>query len=86
MGRYLTSGGIDGTGYGTGACSRLKGIKDGSRWERDLEVRYVVQSWPAKDLSIRIRQATLRSVAAVQRADLHNLDEVRVIIDYPFSF
>jgi imipenem/basic amino acid-specific outer membrane pore len=86
MGRYLTSDGIDGSGYGAGAYSRFKAINDGSRWERDLEVRYVVQSGPAKDLSFRVRQATLRSDAAVQRADLPNLDEVRVIIDYPFSF
>ncbi|NVZ24681.1 OprD family porin [Pseudomonas gingeri] len=86
MGRYLTSDGIDGSGYGTGAYSRFKTINDGSRWERDLEVRYVVQSGPVKDLSFRVRQATLRSDVAVQRADLPNLDEVRVIIDYPISF
>jgi imipenem/basic amino acid-specific outer membrane pore len=86
MGRYLTSDGIDGSDYGTGAYSRFKPISDGSRWERDLEVKYVVQSGPAKNLSLRVRQATLRSDAVVQRADLPNLDEVRVIIEYPVSF
>jgi len=45
-----------------------------------------VQSGPAKNLSLRVRQATLRSDAVVQRADLPNLDEVRVIIEYPVSF
>lgn len=51
-----------------------------------MEAKYVVQSGPIKDLSFRVRQATLRSDGAVQRADLPNLDEVRVIIEYPFSF
>ncbi|NNB43120.1 OprD family porin [Pseudomonas chlororaphis] len=86
MGRYLSSSGIDGSGYGGGAYDRFKAIDDGGRWERDLEARYVVQSGPARDLSLRVRQATLRSDAAVQRADLPDLDEWRVIVEYPLSF
>ncbi|AKA24064.1 OprD family porin [Pseudomonas chlororaphis] len=86
MGRYLRSSGIDGSGYVGGAYQRFQAIDDGSRWERDLELRYVVQAGPARDLSLRVRQATLRSDAAVQRADLPDLDEWRVIVEYPLSF
>ncbi|NQD92533.1 outer membrane porin, OprD family, partial [Pseudomonas sp. CrR25] len=87
MARYLTSDGIDGSDYyGGGAYAKYMGVSDGGRWERDLEAKYVVQSGPAKDLSFRIRQATLRADASVQRVDLPSLDEVRVIIEYPLSF
>ncbi|MFJ4156257.1 OprD family porin [Pseudomonas sp. NPDC089752] len=51
-------------------------------WERDIEVRYVVQSGAAKDLSIRLRQATHRSSTGYRYPDN---DEVRIIIDYPLS-
>ncbi len=85
MGRYFTSDGIDGSGYDGGAYSRFRGIDSGSRWERDLEAKYVVLSGPVKNLSVRLRQAILRSDAAVQRADMPNLDEWRVIVEYPVS-
>ena len=50
------------------------------RWERDIEVRYVVQSGPLKDLSLRVRQATTRATAFES-----DLDEVRFITEYPLS-
>lgn len=50
------------------------------RWERDVEVKYVVQTGPAKDLSFRLRQATTRATAFES-----DLDETRVIIEYPLS-
>ncbi|NIF18784.1 OprD family porin [Pantoea sp. Cy-639] len=50
------------------------------RWERDIEVKYVVQTGPAKDLSLRVRQATTRATAFES-----DLDEVRVIVEYPLS-
>jgi hypothetical protein len=55
-------------------------LTDQKRWERDIEVKYVVQSGAAKDLSLRVRQATTRATAF--EADL---DEVRLIVEYPLS-
>ncbi|MCY1560060.1 Porin D [compost metagenome] len=55
---------------------------DGKHWERDLEVRYVVQDGPAKDLSFRVRQATHRANTDQGEG---NIDEVRLIIEYPLT-
>ncbi|MDH0647931.1 OprD family porin [Pseudomonas sp. GD03858] len=55
-------------------------LTDQKRWERDIEVKYVVQTGPAKDLSLRVRQATTRATAFES-----DLDEVRVIVEYPLS-
>jgi len=44
-----------------------------------------VQSGTAKDLSVRVRQATLRSTRQVAQADTTDNDEIRVIIEYPLS-
>lgn len=50
------------------------------RWERDIEVKYVVQTGAAKDLSLRLRQANTRATAFES-----DLDEVRLIVEYPLS-
>ncbi|MDH0300738.1 MULTISPECIES: OprD family porin [unclassified Pseudomonas] len=55
-------------------------LTDQKRWERNIEVKYVVQTGPAKDLSLRVRQATTRATAFES-----DLDEVRVIVEYPLS-
>ncbi|QHG65776.1 OprD family porin [Pseudomonas putida] len=55
-------------------------LTDQKRWERDVEVKYVVQSGAAKDLSLRVRQATTRATAFES-----DLDEVRLIVEYPLS-
>ncbi|WP_411382723.1 OprD family porin [Pseudomonas sp. L7] len=55
-------------------------LTDQKRWERDIEVKYVVQTGVAKDLSLRVRQATTRATAFES-----DLDEVRVIVEYPLS-
>lgn len=52
---------------------------ESKEWERNVEARYVFQDGPAKDLSLRVRQATYR---ANYRNDI---DEVRVIVQYPLS-
>lgn len=86
MGRYVSGDHIDDSHYqgGTNGAYGRYG-QDGSRWERNLEVRYIVQSGPAKNLSFRVRQANLRSTAQVARADTPDSDEVRLIIDYPLN-
>jgi hypothetical protein len=55
-------------------------LTDQKRWERDVEVKYVVQSGSMKDLSLRLRQATTRATAFES-----DLDEVRVIVEYPLA-
>ncbi|MEE1865400.1 OprD family porin [Pseudomonas sp. 119P] len=55
-------------------------LTDQKRWERDIEAKYVVQTGPAKDLSFRVRQANTRATAFES-----DLDEVRLIVEYPLS-
>ncbi|MOA51563.1 Porin D precursor [compost metagenome] len=55
-------------------------LTDQKRWERDVEVKYVVQSGSLKDLSLRLRQATTRATAFES-----DLNEVRVIVEYPLA-
>lgn len=53
-------------------------LTDQKRWERDIEAKYVVQNGNLKDLSFRLRQATTRATAFES-----DLDEVRLIVEYP---
>jgi imipenem/basic amino acid-specific outer membrane pore len=90
MARYITGGqangsGADATGSYAGAVSH-----SADEWERDLEVKYVVQEGPAKDLSFRVRQATWRASQGVDSAvfgsgNSNAIDEVRIITEYPLD-
>lgn len=51
-------------------------------WERDLAVGYVVQRGSAKDLSVRLRQATHR--IGNGKSDVSS-DQVRLIVEYPLN-
>lgn len=51
-------------------------------WERNIDIRYVIQSGPAKNLSLRLRQATVREN---HDQPLANIDETRFIIEYPIK-
>lgn len=53
----------------------------GKNWERDIDVRYVVQSGVAKDLSLHVRNATYRANDAAGK----DINEVRFIAEYPLS-
>jgi imipenem/basic amino acid-specific outer membrane pore len=53
---------------------------NGHEWERNEALRYVVQSGVAKNLGIQVRHATNRSSALDS-----DLDETRVILDYPIN-
>ncbi|GGK08477.1 OprD family porin [Pseudomonas matsuisoli] len=70
MGRYIR--GTDFTNDNT---------DDGEEWERDIEAKYVLQNGPAKDLSMRLRYGTRRS----SDIDNGNLEDLRVIVEYPLS-
>ncbi|KPX49975.1 Anaerobically-induced outer membrane porin OprE [Pseudomonas syringae pv. helianthi] len=50
-------------------------------WERNVTLSYVVQSGPAKNLSVALRHAQLRTEFASQR----DSDEHRVIVSYPIN-
>ncbi|OOV89917.1 OprD family porin [Pseudomonas sp. MF4836] len=82
MARYLRGSGIDGTHMPV--VSPYAGFygKDGTHRETNLEARYVVQSGPLKDLSLRLRQTWHRANAAQGEG---NIDEFRLITDYPLD-
>ncbi|UCO98397.1 OprD family porin [Metapseudomonas lalkuanensis] len=58
--------------------------KDAKHWERDLDIRYVVQQGPAKDLALRARWANHRGGDGYSAVD-NDIDELRLIVDYPIE-
>jgi imipenem/basic amino acid-specific outer membrane pore len=70
--------------YVTGSGANTASTSNGKEWERDLEAKYVIQSGPAKDLSLRIRQATYRSSDGVYYGSA-SIDELRLIAQYPLN-
>ena len=53
--------------------------QEGKEWERDTEVKYIVQSGTFKDLSLRFRNATYRTNYSKFARDV---DETRLIVSY----
>ena len=53
--------------------------EEGKEWERDTEVKYIVQSGTFKDLSLRFRNATYRTNYSKFARDV---DETRLIVSY----
>lgn len=51
-------------------------------WERDVDLKYVVQSGTAKNLALRLRYATHR----ISGASDTDADQLRLIAEYPYSF
>ncbi|SEE89231.1 OprD family porin [Pseudomonas migulae] len=82
MTRYVKGWDIDGTN--TPAGSPYAGLygNNGKHNETNFEAKYVVQSGPAKDLSVRFRQAWHFANADEGEGDVK---EFRVIVDYPLS-
>ena len=65
------------TRYIKGSDAQIAGSNDtGGEWERDIEVKYVVQSGPLKDVYVRLRNASFKSDFA------RDADENRVIVGY----
>ena len=71
------------TRYVTGSGANTNLTSNGKEWERDIEAKYVIQSGAAKDLSLRLRQATYRSSDNVYGSP--SLDELRLIAQYPLN-
>ncbi|MGE8414496.1 MAG: OprD family porin [Pseudomonas sp.] len=58
--------------------------KHAKHWERDLDIKYVVQGGKAKDLAVRLQWATNRGGNGYGALD-NDTDEYRVIVDYPIN-
>lgn len=56
------------------------GTANAKEWERDLDLGYVVQSGPLKNLSLRWRNVTYRG------SHTTDIDENRLIVGYTFTF
>lgn len=72
------------TRYVHGTDANVASTSNGKEWERDVDIKYVLQSGPAKDLSFRVRQATYRSSDGTYY-DSPSIDELRLIVEYPLS-
>ncbi|WP_339082728.1 OprD family porin [Pseudomonas sp. TMP9] len=82
MATYVKGTGVDGTDADVlGGYAGLQG-KGGKHSETNLDIKYVFQDGPAKDLSVRFRQAFHYANDAQGEGDIH---EFRVIVDYPLS-
>ncbi len=82
MGRYVSGRGIDGRrAPASGAYVGQYG--DGGRhWERDIDMKYVVQGGAAKDLSLSLSHVSHRGNAAQPGDDI---DRVYLIVEYPLG-
>ncbi len=66
MTRYLSGDNID----------RGDGVSDGREWERDMDLAYVVQAGPLKNLGLKWRNAMVRNNFG------RDIDENRLIVSY----
>ncbi|MGH9949974.1 MAG: OprD family outer membrane porin, partial [Pyrinomonadaceae bacterium] len=80
MARHLRGTDIDGTHVTGGAYARKYGSDD-REFETNVEARYIVQSGPAKNLSVRLRTAWHRGDLTTGGAQ----DQFRVITEYPIN-
>lgn len=86
MGRYLYGWDIDNSRSNNSFYTK-RFIYDQDlehkHWERDFQLAYKVPQGFAKGLDIKLRQATHRATTGYRYNDI---DELRVILEYPFSF
>ncbi|MFF7709906.1 OprD family outer membrane porin [Pseudomonas sp. NPDC007930] len=81
--RYIHGDNIDGSHIAATDPYAAYGYgDDGKHHETNLEAKYVVQSGPVKDLSLRMRQSWHRGNADQAEGDQN---EFRLIVDYPIS-
>ena len=64
------------TRYMSGDHVQVGGSNSGKEWERDMDLGYVVQSGPLKNLGLKWRNATVRSNFG------NDIDENRLILSY----
>ena len=77
----LTKADPDSRGYASWYSADGKNAK---HWERDIDLKYVVQGGKAEDLSVRLQWATNRGGKGYGALD-QDTDEYRLIVDYPLN-
>lgn len=82
MGRYVSGRGIDGTHAPVGGAYADQQGRGGKHWERDIDLKYVVQSGAAKDLSVALSHVVHRANRA-QAGD--DIDRIYLIVEYPLN-
>jgi outer membrane porin, OprD family. len=66
--------------YISGDNARINGVDGhGQEWERNTDIKYVIQSGPLKDVAVRVRNATYRSSFA------RDADETRLYLSYSLA-
>jgi hypothetical protein len=93
MTRYVSGSHIDGTHAPQGGAYNPFDADSGEfqpqqgdggkHWERDIDLKYVVQSGTAKDLSVQLSHVSHRANDA-QAGD--DIDRIYVVIQYPLAF
>lgn len=93
MTRYVSGSHIDGTHAPRGGAYNPFDADSGQyqpqqgdggkHWERDIDLRYIVQSGAAKDLSVQLSHVSHRANSA-QAGD--DIDRIYVVIQYPLGF
>lgn len=93
MTRYVSGSHIDGTHAPKGGAYNPFDVDSGEyqpqqgdggkHWERDIDLRYIVQSGAAKDLSVQLSHVSHRANSA-QAGD--DIDRIYVVIQYPLGF
>lgn len=93
MTRYVSGSHIDGTHAPKGGAYnpfdpdsgqyQPQQRDGGKHWERDIDLRYIVQSGAAKDLSVQLSHVSHRANSA-QAGD--DIDRIYVVIQYPLGF
>ncbi|MBV4467764.1 OprD family porin [Pseudomonas siliginis] len=93
MTRYVSGSHIDGTHAPRGGAYnpfdadsgdyQPQQGSGGKHWERDIDLKYVVQSGTAKDLSVQLSHVTHRANEA-QAGD--DIDRIYVVVQYPLGF
>jgi len=93
MTRYVAGSHIDGTHASKGGAYNPFDADSGEyqpqqgdggkHWERDIDLRYIVQSGAAKDLSVQLSHVSHRANSA-QAGD--DIDRIYVVIQYPLGF
>ncbi|PRB50922.1 outer membrane porin, OprD family [Pseudomonas sp. MYb2] len=93
MTRYVTGSHIDGTHAPKGGAYNPFDADSGEyqpqqgdggkHWERDIDLKYIVQSGAAKDLSVQLSHVSHRANEA-QAGD--DIDRIYVVVQYPLGF
>ncbi|MDR0280447.1 MAG: OprD family porin [Paucimonas sp.] len=81
MGRYVSGRGIDGS-HAPADGAYLQYGQGGKHWERDIDLKYVVQGGTAKNLSVSLSHVSHRGNAAQPGDDI---DRVYLIVEYPLA-